>query len=240
MSDHLSKQFDRDLEHIRTRILQMGDLVEGQLLAAIDTFHTGNIKEMQRVIDTDREVDTEEVGIDEDCTLLIARRQPTARDLRLVTAILRIVTDLERIGDKAAKIARMSQEVHQSCGQRIPRLPDLHRYGQLAGEMLRRALDSLARMNGEQARQVITADQELNAAFNAILRQLITCMMEDSRTISEVLDIVWIVKAIERVGDHATNIAEDVIYIVSGKDVRHTAAKTTADAGSAGQTPACR
>jgi phosphate transport system protein len=223
MSDHLSKQFDLELENVRTRILQMGGLVERQLLAAVDAFSTGNLEEMQGVIDTDREVDAYEVGIDEDCTLLIARRQPTARDLRLVMAISRIVTDLERIGDKAAKIARMSLKLHQSGAQRIPRLSDVCHCGRLATDMLQGALDSLARMDIDGARKVIGADKAIDAAFNAILRQLITYMMEDPRTISEALDIIWIAKAIERVGDHATNIAENVIYIVSGIDIRHTA-----------------
>ncbi|HRD92558.1 MAG TPA: phosphate signaling complex protein PhoU [Accumulibacter sp.] len=224
MSDHLSKQFDLELEHIRTRILQMGGLVERQLLAAIEAFSTGQVEAMQQVIDTDREVDAHQVAIDEACTLLIARRQPTARDLRLVMAISRIVTDLERSGDKAAKIANMSRRLQRAGSQRVPRLSDIHHCGRLATDMLQSALDSLARMDVDAARQVIGADKALDDAFNAILRQLITYMMEDPRTITEALDIIWIAKAIERVGDHAANIAENVIYIVSGVDVRHTAA----------------
>ncbi|WP_300336842.1 phosphate signaling complex protein PhoU [Accumulibacter sp.] len=224
MSDHLSKQFDLELEHIRTRILQMGGLVERQLLAAIEAFSTGQLEAMQQVIDTDREVDAHQVAIDEACTLLIARRQPTARDLRLVMAISRIVTDLERSGDKAAKIANMSRRLQRAGSQRVPRLSDIHHCGRLATDMLQSALDSLARMDVDAARQVIGADKALDDAFNAILRQLITYMMEDPRTITEALDIIWIAKAIERVGDHAANIAENVIYIVSGVDVRHTAA----------------
>ena len=224
MSDHLSKQFDLELEHIRTRILQMGGLVERQVLAAVDAFSTGNLEEMQQVIDSDSEVDAHEVGIDEDCTLLIARRQPTARDLRLIMAISRIVTDLERIGDKASKIANMSRKLHLAGGQRIPRLSDVYHSGRLATDMLQGALDSLARMDVDAARHVIGSDKAIDAAFNAILRQLITYMMEDPRTISEALDIIWIAKAIERVGDHAANIAENVVYVVSGIDIRHTAA----------------
>ncbi|EXI90722.1 MAG: Negative regulator of Pho regulon [Candidatus Accumulibacter regalis] len=224
MSDHLSKQFDLELEHIRTRLLQMGGLVENQVQAAIDAFSSGNLEAMQQVIDRDCEVDANEVGIDEDCTLLIARRQPTARDLRLVMAVSRIVTDLERVGDKAAKIANMSRKLHQGGNQRIPRLSDIRHCGRLATDMLQSALDSLARMDVAAARQVIGADKAIDAAFNAILRQLITYMMEDPRTISEALDIIWIAKAIERVGDHAANIAENVIYIVSGVDVRHSGA----------------
>ena len=222
MNTHLSKQFDLELENIRTRILQMGGLVERQVLAAIEAFGTGNIEEMQQVIRNDREVDAYEVGIDEDCTLLIARRQPTARDLRLVMAISRIVTDLARSGDKAAKIANKSRKVHRAGARRIPRISDVEHCGQLATDMLHGALDALARMDVDAARQVIGADKEIDEAFNAILRQLVTYMMEDPRTISEALDVIWIAKAIERVGDHATNIAENVIYTVSGIDVRHT------------------
>ncbi len=222
MTSHLSKQFDLELESIRTRILQMGGLVERQLMAAIDAFSTGSIEAMQEVIRADGEVDAYEVGIDEDCTLLIARRQPTARDLRLVMAISRIVTDLERSGDKAAKIANKSRKLHRAGVQRIPRLSDLHHCGGLVTAMLQGALDSLARMDVDAARKVIKADKEIDAVFNSILRQLVTYMMEDPRTIGEALDIIWIAKAIERVGDHATNIAENVIYTVSGIDVRHT------------------
>jgi phosphate transport system protein len=229
MNDHLSKQFDLELEHIRTRILQMGGLVESQLQTAIDAFSSGDLEAMQQVVERDREVDANEVGIDEDCTLLIARRQPTARDLRLVMAVSRIVTDLERIGDKAAKIANKSRKLHAGA-QRIPRLSEIQHCARLAIEMLQSALDSLARMDIDTARQAIGADKAIDAAFNAILRQLITYMMEDPRTISEALDIIWVVKAIERVGDHASNIAENVIYIVSGEDVRHTgAARMRAD-----------
>jgi phosphate transport system protein len=222
MNDHLSKQFDLELENIRTSILQMGGLVEQQVSAAVEAFATGNLGVMQKVIETDREVDSMEVTIDEDCTLLIARRQPTARDLRLIMAVARIVTDLERIGDKAVKIARMSQKLYETERQRFPPLSDIRHCGQLAIKMLQSALDSLARMDIETARQAIREDAAIDAAFNGVVRQLVTYMMEDPRTISEALDIIWIAKAIERVGDHASNIAESVVYIISGVDIRHT------------------
>ncbi len=225
MSEHLSKQFDLELENIRTRILQMGSLVEQQVLAAIEAFSTGDLEEMQQVIDRDQQVDADEIAIDEECTLLIARRQPAAGDLRLILAALRIVTDLERIGDKAAEIANMAQALRLGGDQRLPRLSDLDHCGRLATEMLRNALDALAHRDMAAARQVIGADRAVDTAFNAILRQLVTYMMEDPRTITEALDIIWIAKAIERVGDHATNIAEDVVYIVSGIDIRHTAVR---------------
>lgn len=222
MNDHLSKQFDLELENIRTSILQMGGLVEQQVSAAVDAFATGNLGAMQQVIETDREVDAMEVTIDENCTLLIARRQPTARDLRLVMAVSRIVTDLERVGDKAAKIARMSQKLYETERHHFPPLSDIRHCGQLALKMLQNSLDSLARMDIETARQAIREDAAIDAGFNGVVRQLVTYMMEDPRTISEALDIIWIAKAIERVGDHASNIAESVVYIISGVDIRHT------------------
>ncbi|MCC2869180.1 MAG: phosphate signaling complex protein PhoU [Candidatus Accumulibacter phosphatis] len=230
MSDHLSKQFDRELENISSRILQMGTLVERQVLAAIEAFSTGSAEASQRVIDGEREVDADEVGIDEDCTLLIARRQLAAGDLRLILAILRIVTDLERIGDKACEIASMSRVLRLAGAQHLPRLTDLDHCGRLATDMLRAALDSLAHRDVEAARRVIGSDAAVDTAFNTILRQLLSYMLEDPRTISEALDILWIAKAIERIGDHATNIAEDVIYVVSGIDIRHTLPKPTDDA----------
>ncbi|HMW56212.1 MAG: phosphate signaling complex protein PhoU [Candidatus Accumulibacter phosphatis] len=230
MSDHLSKQFDRELENISSRILQMGTLVERQVLAAIEAFSTGSAEASQRVIDGEREVDADEVGIDEDCTLLIARRQLAAGDLRLILAILRIVTDLERIGDKACEIASMSRVLRLAGAQHLPRLTDLDHCGRLATDMLRAALDSLAHRDVEAARRVIGSDAAVDTTFNTILRQLLTYMLEDPRTISEALDILWIAKAIERIGDHATNIAEDVIYVVSGIDIRHTLPKPTDDA----------
>jgi len=227
MEDHLSKQFDLDLENIRTRILQMGGLVEQQVAKAVDAFATGDVEAMARVIDTDRDVDALEIAIDEDCTRLIARRQPTARDLRLVMAVLRIVTDLERIGDKAAKIARMSRNLYETDRLHVPRLSDVRQCGELAVSMLRRALDALAHMDIDTAREVIREDAAIDARFNGVLRQLITYMMEDPRTITEALDIIWIAKAVERVGDHASNIAENVVYVVSGNDIRHSVEAAT-------------
>lgn len=222
MTDHVSSQFDFELESIRTHILEMGGLVEIQLNQAIDAFATGNRSLMNKIIESDDQVNHFEINIDAECAQLIAKRQPTAGDLRLVLAISRIVTDLERCGDKAVKIARMSNNLYDAQKIHIPRLADIRQCGQLALHMLRRALNALARMDAEEARALIIEDKKIDEAFNAILRQLITHMMEDPRTISEALDIIWIAKAIERVGDHAANIAENVVYIVSGSDIRHT------------------
>ncbi len=221
MNEHLNKQFDVELDRIRTRVLRMGGLVESQVLAALDACGHGNLESMREIVRNDRQVDAFEIGIDEECTLLIARRQPTARDLRLVVAISRLVTDLERIGDKAAKIANKARKLHRAGGTGIPRLAELQHIGQLATDMLHNALDALARLDTATARRIIGADETLNRGFNAIMRQLITYMMEDPRTIGQALDIVWIAKAIERIGDHVTNIAENIIYIASGEDIRH-------------------
>ena len=223
MSDHLSKQFDLELESIRTHILEMGGLVENQLNKAIEAFATGNREDMRHIIADDARVDQFEVEIDAECTRLIAKRQPTAGDLRLVMSISRIITDLERSGDKAVKIAKMSRNLYEDHKSTIPRLSDIRHCGQMAVHMLRRSLDALARMDADAARALIGDDQKIDETFNGIMRQLITYMMEDPRTIGEALDIVWIAKAIERVGDHASNIAENVVYIVSGNDIRHTA-----------------
>jgi phosphate transport system protein len=176
---------------------------------------------MAHVIGNDRQVNSLEVMIDEDCTRLIVRRQPAASDLRLVMAVSKTVTDLERIGDKAAKIARMSRALYEESRLQIPRLSEIRHCADLAISMLNQALDALARNDADAARKVIGEDVAIDEEFRAIMRQLITYMMEDPRTISTAMDIIWIAKAIERVGDHAKNIAENVIYIVQGRDVRH-------------------
>jgi phosphate transport system protein len=221
--EHFSKQYDSDLEDIRSRVLQMGGLVESQILAAIECFASGNYDLMAQVSDNDRRVNGYEVEIDDACSHIIARRQPAAGDLRLIMAISKIVTDLERAGDEAEKIARMARQIHERGRLQIPRSADVRHAGQLAVAMLRRVLDALARLDALEAERIIAEDVTIDDAFRGIVRQLVTYMMEDPRTISTALDIVWIAKAIERIGDHAKNIAEQVIYIVRGTDVRHTA-----------------
>jgi phosphate transport system protein len=220
--EHLSRQYDSDLEDIRSRVLQMGGLVEAQILAAIECFATGNFDLMAQVTDGDRRVNSYEVEIDDACTHVIARRQPAAGDLRLIMAVSKIVTDLERTGDEAEKIARMARQIYERGRLQIPRSGDVRQAGQLAVAMLRRVLDAMARLDAVEAERIIDEDATIDDAFRGIVRQLVTYMMEDPRTISTALDIVWIAKAIERIGDHAKNIAEQVIYIVHGTDVRHT------------------
>ena len=222
-SEHLSRQYDSELEDIRSRVMQMGGLVESQILAAIECFGTGNYDLMAQVTDTDRRVNSYEVEIDDACTHVIAKRQPAASDLRLIMAVSKIVTDLERTGDEAEKIARMAKNIYDRGRLQIPRSADVRHAGQLAVAMLRRVLDAMARLDAGEAERIIAEDVAIDDEFRGIVRQLVTFVMEDPRTISTVLDIVWIAKAIERIGDHAKNIAEQVIYIVHGTDVRHTA-----------------
>ena len=221
-SEHLSKQFDADLEGLRSQVLQMGGLVESQILAAIEGFTSGNRELLDRVINNEPRVNGYEVTIDGDCSHAIVKRQPAASDLRMIMAISKTVTDLERMGDEAEKIARMSVRVHERDRPNVHRFGEIRHVGNIALQMLRQALDAFARLDAEQAARVVREDAAIDDEFSAIVRQLVTFMMEDPRTISTALEILWIAKAIERIGDHAQNMAENVIYIVKGTDVRHT------------------
>jgi phosphate transport system protein len=226
-SEHTSKQFDADLEDIRSRVLQMGGLVEAQFMAAIDAFSSGKDDVINRVIDSERRVNANEKEIDDAIVHVVARRQPAASDLRLIMGVSKAVTDLERIGDEAEKIARMARQIYGRGALSIPRSIDVRQTGNKAVMMLRRVLDAMARLDADEAAKIIAEDKLIDTEFRAIVRQLITYMMEDPRTISTALDIVWIAKAIERVGDHAKNIAEQVIYVVHGTDIRHTGSAPT-------------
>ena len=221
-AEHLSKQFDVDLETLRSRMLQMGGLIESQILAAIDGFYTGNLKALEQVIENDRRVNAYEVSIDTECSQIIARRQPAASDLRMIMGVSKAVTDLERVGDEAKKIAVVSKQIHESGRLQVPRLADVRRTGSIVVGMLRKALDAFARLDSVAAAEVIRDDAAIDEAFRGIMRQLLTFMMEDPRTITTALEIVWVARALERMGDHSKNMAEQVIYIVKGTDVRHT------------------
>jgi phosphate transport system protein len=222
MHDHASKQYDLDLGSIRSRVLAMGGLVESQIRRAIDALASGDLQLSDEVIAADHKVNAMEVALDGDCSHLIVRRQPAANDLRMIFAITKTVTDLERIGDEAQKIARMAKNIHQRGAAQAPPLVEVRHAAEAAISMLRRTLDAFARLDCNTAAEVIRDDAGIDTEFRSILRQLITYMMEDPRTISTALDVVWIAKAIERIGDHAKNMAEYVIYIVKGTDVRHT------------------
>ena len=221
-TEHLSKQFDVDLETLRSQLLQMGGLIESQILAAIDGFYNGDLKALEQVIENDRRVNGYEVSIDTECSHIIARRQPAASDLRMIMGVSKAVTDLERVGDEAKKIAVVSKHIHESGRLQVPRLADIRRTGGIVVGMLRKALDAFARLDSVAAAEVIRDDTAIDEAFRGIMRQLITFMMEDPRTITTALEIVWVARALERMGDHSKNMAEQVIYIVKGTDVRHT------------------
>ncbi len=220
--EHSIRKYDEELEAMRSRVLQMGGLVESQVRMALDAFEAADGELAQQTIDADRRVNELELGLDQMVNNVIARRQPTAGDLRMITGIAKVITDLERTGDEASKIARASQWLRDKEMQsRVNRIPDIRYSGEAAVSMLRRTLDAFARMDAQAAMAIIKDDEDVDVRFRAILRQLITFMMEDPRTISASLDTVWAAKAIERIGDHAKNIAEHVIFIAQGIDARH-------------------
>ena len=223
-SDHISRQFDTELEAIRANVLQMGGLVENQIKSAVESLISGDVALMTRVIEDDHRVNAMEVIIDENCSQVIARRQPTAGDLRLIMAVVKTITDLERIGDEAEKIARMAKLLSQKNTLNLPRYHEIKHAADLALDMLRQSLDAFARLDVAMAAQVVRQDEKVDEEFRAIMRYLITFMMEDPRTISTSLEILFVAKAIERIGDHAKNMSEYVIYMVKGRDVRHVTA----------------
>lgn len=221
-SQHLSSQFDEDLSRLRTHVLQMGGLVETQVSAAIDAYATGEVASVKAIVETDRKVNELEKAIDDDCAHIIAKRQPTASDLRLVLGISKIVTDLERAGDEAKKIAKGVRRIYENGHMPTQYGVGIRHLAEAALAMVRQALDAFARLDTAQATSVIRADSDVDTEFKSILRQLITHMMEDPRTITTAIDIINIARAIERIGDHAKNVSEQVIYVVEGRDVRHT------------------
>ncbi|MNJ96144.1 Phosphate-specific transport system accessory protein PhoU [compost metagenome] len=220
--EHSSKQYDMDLETIRSKVLLMGGLVESQFHDAVACFKSGNITQAEAVIKADDNVNSLEVSLDDACSHLIVKRQPAANDLRTVMATIKVITDLERIGDEATKIARAAKNITERGVTTINHYETIRVMATSASNMLHDALDAFARLDGKQAIKLIAQDEVVDHEFRSIMRTLITFMMEDPRTISGALDTLWVAKAIERIGDHAKNIAEYVIYIVEGKDIRHT------------------
>lgn len=221
---HLSTQFDAELSGISSRVLEMGGLVESQVAKAITSMTTFDGDLAAEVLREEIQVNRLEIEIDRDLSGIIALRQPTARDLRLLIAVSRITANLERVGDEAARTARVVQRLLAAGSPTRPRLPvsDLQFESDMAVELLRKALDSFARLDTAAALEVIKQDRLIDSEFEGLLRKLITYMMEDPRTISSCIDLVFVAKAVERVGDHAKNLAEAVIYIVKGTDVRHS------------------
>ena len=230
MSDkHLSTQFDAELSGISNRVLEMGGLVESQVAQGIYALTHLSVETAEHVLKQEERVNQMEVEIDRDLTAIIARRQPTARDLRLLIAVHKTIANLERVGDEAARVARIVQRlVSNGVSTKLP-TADLGVEASLAIALLRKALDAFARLDTAMALEVLKQDPQIDREFEGLLRKLITYMMEDPRTISASIDLVFVAKAIERVGDHAKNLAEAIIYIVKGTDVRHTSLEAVED-----------
>ena len=219
---HLSTQFDSELNTVSSRVMEMGGLVEAQIQQAIYALSQFNAEAANQVIDAEKRVNAMEVEIDHDLSSIIARRQPTARDLRLLIAISKTTANLERVGDEAEKIARMVLSIIRSGSSRALPASELRVEADLASGLMRKALDAFARLDTAAAVSILKEDNLIDKEFGSFVRILITYMMEDPRMISPSLDLLFVAKAIERVGDHAKNIAELIIYIVKGADVRHS------------------
>lgn len=226
MSDkHLSSQFDADLNLLTARLLEMGGLLESQIARAVEALSTFDLALVEQVIKSERRLNAMEIEIDDTVCNIIVRRQPTARDLRLLMATSKCVTNLERAGDEARKIAKRARRIARDTSAQPINIAEIKSSGEMASLILRRALDAFARMDTVAAAQIVRDDEAINNEFRAFIRKLVTYMMEDPRTISIGLDYLFIAKAIERIGDHATNIAEFVVYVAKGTDVRHLSAK---------------
>ena len=220
LGHHISRRFNEDLEKLRSRVLQMGGFVEQQLQRAVTALVDGDSTLGEEVASADHQVNQMEVTIDEECRRIIAMRQPTASDLRVIVAIIKTITDLERIGDEVEKVAIIASRLATS-EQPSDKYRDVRHIARLVTDMVRDALHAFARLDADEAMQVARRDRAVDEEYEAIQRQNITYMMEDPRNIRRALDITWIVRALERVGDHAKNICEYIVFMVHGKDIRH-------------------
>ena len=221
LTHHISSRYNEDLERLRSSVLEMGGLVERQLTQAVGGITEPDSKVMLRVAQEELRVNQLERSIDEDCSRILATRGPAASDLRLIITILKTITDLERIGDEGEKVAAIA--VRLAARERPNnRYRELRNLGELVIEMVHDTLDAFARFDTKLALEVLRRDRTVDEEYEAIHRQNITFMMEDPRSIGRVLDVMWVVRALERIGDHAKNICEYLIYMVHGKDVRHT------------------
>jgi len=218
---HISHQFNNEMEQLQNRVLKMGGLVEQQILRAVEALQNVDVTLAKKVIKKDHKVNAMEVKIDEECAQMLALRQPTASDLRMVVAVIKTITDLERIGDEAEKIAKMAVLINEADGKFHKRYAGIKHLGKHVATMVRDVLDAFARLDADAAIQVVHDDDTADEEYKSLMRELLTYMMEDPRTITESLDIMWAARALERIGDHAKNISEYVIYLVEGKDIRH-------------------
>ncbi|WP_430009550.1 phosphate signaling complex protein PhoU [Methylophaga lonarensis] len=223
-SQHISQQFEKELQDIRSQVLAMGGMVEQQVQNAMEALMNGDAELARAVIAKDEEVNKLEIQIDEECIQIIAKRQPTASDLRLVTGILKTITDLERVGDESVRIARMALNLSEKDRPK-KNYRELSALGTQVRTNLSSALDAFARFDVEAALLVAKEDRDVDAEYESIVRQLVTYMMEDPRSITRVIDMIWSARSLERIGDHAHNVCEHVIYLVEGKDVRHLSAE---------------
>ncbi|PYE33888.1 PhoU-like phosphate uptake regulator [Idiomarina fontislapidosi] len=219
MGKHISNKFNEELEAVRNRVLSMGGLVEQQLSDALTAIQTADVELAEKVLTNDHKINKLEVQIDEECVHIIAKRQPAASDLRLVIAIIKTIADLERIGDEAERIAKVAKESFSNDQQQL--LVSLENLGHQILIMLRKVLDAFARMDLDSAYEVHRQDEQADRQYEALTRQLMTYMMEDSRSIPKIMNVLWSARSLERMGDRCQNIAEYIIFFVKGKDVRH-------------------
>ncbi len=221
IAHHISENFNKELEHIRNNVLTMGGLVESQIEQAVKALASGDMELAELVIKQDNQIDELEMAIDAECTQIIALRQPAAFDLRLLLTVLRVINELERVGDLAERIAKMAIYLSNNSEGKTDQYYELQHMAELVRDMLHRALDSFARMSITGITEITRCDDQVDREYRSIIRQLITHMMEDPRNITRSLDMLWTVRALERIGDHACYICEHLIFMVKGEDVRH-------------------
>lgn len=220
LDQHISRQFNAELEALRSRLLEMGGLVEQQVSDAVTAIETGDIVLAEKVLVNEDRVDAFEVELDEQCTMVLARRQPAASDLRLVLAVAKAIRDLERIGDEAQKVAKMAIAISGE-GTKGRGTSELRHIGASVIAMMTNGLDAFARFDAEAALKVVEADESVDVEYKTAIRELVTYMMEDPREISRVMNVLWALRSLERIGDHVRNVCEHVIYLVRGLDIRH-------------------
>ena len=224
LDKHISQQFDSDLEALKSQVLEMGGVVEQQIINSVKALETADSKIAEGVIQVEDDVDMREVALDEQCTMVLACRQPAASDLRMVLTVTKMIRDLERMGDEAQKIAKMAIALSES-GAAPGGYDAVRHMGSLVQKMVNSVLDAFARFDVAKALEVAKADKQVDQEYKSAMREVVTYMMEDPRTIGRVMNILWALRSLERIGDHARNIAEHVIFLVRGLDVRHTSIK---------------